>query len=97
MIFCLLKVIYIMEAYHLYIAMLVCVVLIVFVIVFSLWQVSTAKTYVKDELTKFATLVNDAQYNEYVFDKNNEENIKNMDARINDIDDRLNYISTTPN
>jgi hypothetical protein len=76
--------------------MAVCVVIIVLVSVFSMWQVASAKAYVKDELTKFATLVNDAQYNEYVFDKMNEQNIKNMDERLNDVDDRLNYITATP-
>jgi hypothetical protein len=76
--------------------MVVCVVIIVLVSVLSMWQVASAKAYVKDELTKFATLVNDAQYNEYVFDKMNEENIKNMDERLNDVDDRLNYITSTP-
>ena len=85
-----------MESLHLYIAMAVCVVIIVLVSVFSMWQVASAKAYVKDELTKFATLVNDAQYNEYVFDKMNEQNIKNMDERLNDVDDRLNYITATP-
>jgi hypothetical protein len=85
-----------MESLHLYIAMVVCVVIIVLVSVLSMWQVASAKAYVKDELTKFATLVNDAQYNEYVFDKMNEENIKNMDERLNDVDDRLNYITSTP-
>ncbi len=84
-----------MEVHHLYIAMLVCVVLIVFVIIFSVWQVYKAQRYVKDELTKFATLVNDAQYNEYVFDKMNEQNIKNMDERLNDVDQRLKDLANT--
>jgi hypothetical protein len=83
-----------MESLHLYIAMAVCVVIIVLVSVFSMWQVASAKAYVKDELTKFATLVNDAQYNEYVFDKMNEENIKNMDERLNDVE-RLNNITSS--
>jgi FtsZ-interacting cell division protein ZipA len=85
-----------METIHLYIAMVVCIILIVAVIIFSIWQTSRARSYVKDELTKFATLVNDAQYNEFVFDKMNEQNIKNMDERLNDVDARLNYITTTP-
>jgi hypothetical protein len=85
-----------MESFHLYIAMTVCVLIIVFVSVFSVWQVASAKSYVKDELVKFATLVNDAQYNEFVFDKMNEQNIKNMDERLNDVDARLNYIADTP-
>lgn len=85
-----------MEAYHLYIAITVCVLLIVIVIAFSIWQVSKAKSYVKDELTKFATLVNDAQYNEFIFDKMNEQNIKNLDERLNEVDKRLNDMSTTP-
>jgi cell division protein FtsX len=83
-----------MESLHLYIAMVVCVVIIVLVSVLSMWQVASAKAYVKDELTKFATLVNDAQYNEYVFDKMNEENIKNMDERLNDVE-RLNNITSS--
>ncbi len=85
-----------METFHLYIAMVVCVFLIISVIIFSIWQTAKAKRYVKDELTKFATLVNDAQYNEYVFDKMNEQNIRNMDRRLDSVDARLNYISTTP-
>jgi hypothetical protein len=85
-----------MEAIHLYIAMVVCVVIIVLVSVFSMWQVASAKAYVKDELTKFATLVNDAQYNEYVFDKMNEQNIKNMDERLNNVDEKLNDIVYVP-
>jgi hypothetical protein len=85
-----------MESLHLYIAMAVCVVIIVIVSVFSIWQVASAKSYVKDELVKFSTLVNDAQYNEYVFDKMNEQNIRNMDERLNDVDERLNYIVSVP-
>lgn len=85
-----------METIHLYIAMVVCVVLIVLVVIFSIWQTARAKSFVQDELIKFATLVNDAQYNEYVFDKMNEQNIKNMDERLNDVDARLNYITSTP-
>ena len=85
-----------MESLHLYIAMVVCVVIIVIVSVFSMWQVASAKSYVKDELVKFSTLVNDAQYNEYVFDKMSEQNIKNMDERLNDVDERLNYIASVP-
>jgi NADH:ubiquinone oxidoreductase subunit 5 (subunit L)/multisubunit Na+/H+ antiporter MnhA subunit len=84
-----------MEVYHLYIAMLVCVVLIVLVVIFSVWQVYKAQRYVKDELTKFATLVNDAQYNEYVFDKMNEQNIKNMDERLNDVEQRLTDVTNS--
>jgi hypothetical protein len=76
--------------------MVVCVVIIVIVSVFSMWQVASAKSYVKDELVKFSTLVNDAQYNEYVFDKMSEQNIKNMDERLNDVDERLNYIASVP-
>jgi len=85
-----------MESLHLYIAMVVCVVIIVIVSVFSMWQVASAKSYVKDELVKFSTLVNDAQYNEYVFDKMNEQNIRNMDERLTNVDERLNYIASVP-
>ena len=85
-----------METISLYIAMALSVVVIVIVSTISMWQVAKAKADVKDELTKFATLVNDAHYNEYVFDKMNEQNIKNMDVRLNDVDERLNYITNTP-
>lgn len=75
-----------MEAFHLYIAIFVCILLIVAVIGFSLWQASKMKQFVKDELTKFSTLVNDAQYNEFVYDKLQEENIKNMDERLKELE-----------
>jgi hypothetical protein len=82
-----------MENMHLYIAISVCVLLITIVIAFSYWQVIQAKRYVNAELVKFATLVNDAQYNEFLFDKRNEQNIRNMDEKIEDIDERLKVMS----
>lgn len=67
----------------------VCVFAIFGVSVFIYLQMENTKKFVRDELVKFTTLVNDAQYNEFTFDKQTESNIKNIDKRLKDIGEQL--------
>lgn len=57
--------------------------------IFIYFQMGQMKKYVRDELTKFATLVNDAQFNEFNFDKLTESNIRVIDNRLKSISDQL--------
>ncbi len=68
---------------------LVCILAIAAASLFIYFQMSQIKKYVRDELTKFATLVNDAQYNEFNFDKLTEGNIRVIDNRLKSISEQL--------
>jgi hypothetical protein len=68
---------------------IICLVAIMVVSFYIYFQVEATKKYVREELSKFATLVNDAQYNEFVFDKRNEKNIINLETRIKELDKQL--------
>jgi uncharacterized protein YigA (DUF484 family) len=59
------------------------------VVVFIYYQMENTKRYVRSELSKFATLVNDAQYNEFTFDKLTESNIRIIDSKLKSISDQL--------
>lgn len=71
------------------ILVLLVVVAIIGVIIYIYNQIKSTKQFVQNELAKFASLVNDAQYNEYKFDKLNESNIKTIDQKLKDINSRL--------
>ena len=68
---------------------IICLVAIMVVSFYIYFQIEATKKYVREELSKFATLVNDAQYNEFVFDKRNEKNIINLEVRIKELDNQL--------
>jgi hypothetical protein len=53
------------------------------------FQMENTKKYVRTELSKFATLVNDAQYNEFTFDKLTEGNIRLIDNKLKAISKQL--------
>jgi uncharacterized small protein (DUF1192 family) len=59
-----------------------CLILIIILSIYIFVKVENTKKHCRNELKKFAGLVNDAQYNEYNFDKLNEKNIKNLERRI---------------
>lgn len=68
---------------------LICIVSILAVVLYIYFQMENTKKYVRAELSKFATLVNDAQYNEFTFDKLTEGNIRVIDTKLKDISTRL--------
>lgn len=70
-------------------AIVVCILLILGVCLYIYTQIEKTKKYVRDELAKFTTAVNDAQYNEFNFDKNTEKNIKTLEERLKAIGDQL--------
>jgi hypothetical protein len=53
------------------------------------------KKFVRSELLKFAALVNDAQFNEFNFDKLTEGNIRVLDNRLKSISDQLRSLKGT--
>lgn len=76
---------------------MVCVFAILAVVVFIYHQMENTKKFVKDELARFATLVNDAQYNEFTFDKQTQSNITNIDQRLKDISNQLKALKSRAN
>lgn len=68
---------------------IISIIAILAVSVFIYYQMEATKQFVRDELSKFATLVNDAQYNEFTFDKMTEGNIKTIDKKLKDIGEQL--------
>lgn len=68
---------------------LICIISILAVALFIYFQMENTKKYVRAELSKFATLVNDAQYNEFTFDKLTEGNIRVIDTKLKDISTQL--------
>lgn len=68
---------------------LVCILAIGAASLFIYYQMDQIKKYVRAELTRFATLVNDAQYNEFNFDKLTEGNIRVIDNRLKSISEQL--------
>lgn len=76
-------------------AIVVCILLILGVCLYIYTQIEKTKKYVRDELAKFTTAVNDAQYNEFNFDKNTEKNIKTLEERLKAIGDQLKSMKNT--
>jgi flagellar basal body-associated protein FliL len=68
---------------------LICILAILAVAIYIYFQMENTKKYVRSELSKFATLVNDAQYNEFTFDKLTESNIRVIDNRLKTISQQL--------
>jgi uncharacterized small protein (DUF1192 family) len=69
-----------------------CLILIITLSIYIIVKVENTKKDCRNELKKFATLVNDAQYNEYNFDKLNEQNIKNLENRIKVLQNEINKV-----
>lgn len=74
---------------------LVCILAIIAASLFIYFQMAQMKEFVRSELTKFATLVNDAQFNEFNFDKLTEGNIRVLDNRLKTISDQLRALRGT--
>lgn len=68
---------------------LVCILAIIAASLFIYFQMDQTKKFVRSELSKFATLVNDAQFNEFNFDKLTEGNIRVLDNRLKSISEQL--------
>lgn len=68
---------------------LVCILAIIAASLFIYFQMHQTKKFVRAELSKFAALVNDAQYNEFNFDKLTEGNIRVLDNRLKSISEQL--------
>lgn len=68
---------------------LICIGGILAVAVYIYYQMEKTKKFVRAELSKFATLVNDAQYNEFTFDKLTESNIRVIDDKLKTISQQL--------
>ena len=68
---------------------LICIATILAVALYIYFQMENTKKYVRTELSKFAGLVNDAQYNEFTFDKVTEGNIRVIDNKLKDISKQL--------
>lgn len=68
---------------------LICIATILAVALYIYFQMENTKKYVRAELSKFAGLVNDAQYNEFTFDKVTEGNIRVIDNKLKDISNQL--------
>lgn len=68
---------------------LICIATILAVALYIYFQMENTKKYVRTELSRFAGLVNDAQYNEFTFDKITEGNIRVIDNRLKDISKQL--------
>lgn len=48
-------------------------------------QIASVKQYVKNEFKQLVKLINNAQYTEFSFDKQNEQNIQRLEKRLLDI------------
>lgn len=68
---------------------LVCILAIIAASLFIYFQMDQTKKFVRSELSRFATLVNDAQFNEFSFDKLTEGNIRVLDNRLKSISEQL--------
>lgn len=68
---------------------LICIATILAVALYIYFQMENTKKYVRTELSRFAALVNDAQYNEFTFDKVTEGNIRVIDSKLKDISKQL--------
>lgn len=68
---------------------LICIATILAVALYIYFQMENTKKYVRTELSRFAGLVNDAQYNEFTFDKVTEGNIRVIDNKLKDISKQL--------
>jgi uncharacterized membrane protein len=73
---------------------LVCILAIIAASLFIYFQMDQTKKFVRSELLKFAALVNDAQFNEFNFDKLTEGNIRVLDNRLKSISDQLKSLKT---
>lgn len=68
---------------------LACAFAIVIVLIYVYKQVQNTRLFVQNELKKLAKAVNHAQLNEFKHDKQTEQNIVAIDAKIEKIKDTL--------
>lgn len=55
-------------------------------------QITSVKKYVKTEIKKLVDTINDAQYNEFNFDKQNELNIRRLEKQLVDLVSKVDTI-----
>jgi competence protein ComGC len=65
--------------------LLLIIVLCIVGVVYIRNQISSVKEFIKGEIKQLVTLINDAQYTEFSFDKQNEQNIRRLEKRILDV------------
>lgn len=56
-------------------------------------QITSVKKFVKTEIKVLADMINDAQYNEFTFDKQNEQNIRKLEKQVIDLSTRLDSLT----
>jgi hypothetical protein len=56
-------------------------------------QTKSVKLFVKMEIKQLVDLINNAQYNEFNFDKQNEQNIKKLEKQLIDVSARLDSLT----
>jgi hypothetical protein len=57
-------------------------------------QIKSVKLFVKMEIKQLVDVINNAQYNEFNFDKQNEQNIKRLEKQLIDVLTRLDSITS---
>lgn len=64
---------------------LLIIIICVVGVIYIRTQISSVKQYVKNEIKQLVKLINDAQYTEFSFDKQNEQNIRRLEKRLLDV------------
>jgi predicted PurR-regulated permease PerM len=64
---------------------LLIIIICVVGVIYIRTQTSSVKQYVKNEIKQLVKLINDAQYKEFSFDKQNEQNIQRLEKRLLDV------------
>jgi predicted Holliday junction resolvase-like endonuclease len=57
-------------------------------------QINSVKQFVMMEIKKLVDVINNAQYNEFNFDKQNEQNIKRLEKQLIDVAARLDSLTS---
>lgn len=52
-------------------------------------QTESVRKYVKTEIKKLVDAINDAQYSEFNFDKQNEQNIRKLEKKLLDVSTKV--------
>lgn len=65
--------------------LLLIIVLCIVGVVYIRNQISSVKEFIKSEIKQLVTLINEAQYTEFSFDKQNEQNIRRLEKRLLDV------------
>jgi hypothetical protein len=65
--------------------LLLIIVLCIVGVIYIKNQISSVKEFIKSEIKQLVKLINDAQYTEFSFDKQNEQNIRRLEKRLLDV------------